>query len=122
MRHRQRRGINDNQLPSQLSCVAHGCRRAAAPFAVVNRQHNRGVTDKETISLQHTVFLVCAVDEDNGICLLQDGAVLLPQRRRPLCTLRRTGKDAVQLQRRIILSEVEDDLRRPNINVMQSFA
>ena len=51
MCHDERHRINDNQLPSQLSRIAHGRTGAAPKSSVIDSQHQRGKSNERTITL-----------------------------------------------------------------------
>ena len=67
--------VDHDDLPAHLPSVAHGRRRPATLFPVVDSQKERSMFHHETVAIQHTIFVVVSTHINNRIGLLQDGAV-----------------------------------------------
>ena len=55
MREAQSLRQQDENFPSHLPGVTHGCRRPAALLPVVDREKNRGMADQKAVAFQVTV-------------------------------------------------------------------
>ena len=101
---------------SQFLRVAYGRRCAAPILAVIDGQQNIRVSGQKVIALQQTIFSEDPADIDDGIRLRQNGMIPGLGRSGPLCFLPLIGKDAVQFDTGIFGAQMQDNLRRQQVN------
>lgn len=101
---------------SQFLRVAYGRRCAAPILAIIDGQQDIRVSGQKVIALQHTIFSEDPADINNGIRLRQNGVITGLGRSGPLRFLPLIGKDAVQFDAGVFRPQIQDNLRRQQIN------
>ena len=101
---------------SQFLRVAYGRRCAAPILTVIDGQQNIRVGGQKVIAFQHTIFSEDPADIDDGIRLRQNGVIPGLGRSGPLRFLPLIGKDAVQLDAGVSRPQIQDNLRRQQVN------
>ena len=67
--------VDYNNFPAHLPRIAHGRRRSAALFSVIDGQQSGGVVHHKAVAVQHTVLVIDPTDIDDRIRLPQNGTV-----------------------------------------------
>ena len=71
--------VDYNNFPAHLPRIAHGRRRSAALFSVIDGQQSGGVVYQKAVAVQHTIFVVGPADVNDGIRPLQDRMIEVPR-------------------------------------------
>lgn len=111
----QRNWVENYNLFSPLLSVSHRCRSPSPPLSVIDSQQYPGSFYQPMVPIKHTALVILPAHIFHRISLLQNRAIPLLCWITPPVSLPFMGQDQMELQRRILFPQLQDNQGRPTI-------